>query len=54
MTDERKSELVDFIVLAIKELEDYDLTENEVDGIYAMSDDEIMEKADWYDYLLGK
>lgn len=54
MTDERRKELVDFIVQAIKEIEDYDLTDNEVDGIYAMTDDEILEKADLYDYLLDK
>ena len=54
MTEERREELVDFIVLAIKDIEDYDLTENEIDGIYALTDEEIVEKADWYNYLLGK
>ena len=54
MTPEIRSELVKFIVEAIYDLEEYKLSVAEVLEIESLSDVDLQEKADWYDYLLGK
>ena len=54
MNDDTRKHLVQFIVQAIYDLEEYKLSVAEVLEIERLSDADLQEKADWYDYLLGK
>lgn len=54
MTTEERLNLIDFIIDAIWEVEGHQLNIVEIAELTTSTDDELLELADWYDYLLDK
>ena len=54
ISGELRQALVTFIIEAVKDIEDWYMSHDEIKQLENLKDHELQEKVDWYDHLLDK